>query len=96
MLGRFYQNCLDQTQIDSLGLSPLASLLEVINIYKNQSSTLEAVLATFHSVGVGSLFNLYTDLDIYNPSRVLLSVDQGGMTLPSKDYYYADRYDQVR
>lgn len=96
MLGRFYQNCMDETQIEALGLSPLAPLLDAINSYKNRSTTLEAVLSLFHSVGVRPLFNVYTDIDTYNPSHIFLSVDQGGMTLPSKDYYYADRYASVR
>jgi putative endopeptidase len=96
MLGRFYQNCMDETQIETLGLSPLAPLLDAINSYKNSSTTLEAVLSLFHSVGVRPLFNVYTDIDTYNPSHIFLSVDQGGMTLPSKDYYYADRYASVR
>jgi len=87
---------MDADQIETLGLSPLSTLLELINSYKNGTVTLEAALSALHSVGVRSLFNIYTDIDTYNPSHIFLTVDQGGMTLPSKDYYYADMYAPVR
>lgn len=87
---------MDETQIETLGLLPLTPLLDAIKSYKSRSSTLETVLSTLHSVGVRALFNVYTDIDTYNPSHIFLSVDQGGLTLPSKDYYYDDRYASVR
>lgn len=39
-------------------------------------------------VGLGVFFNVYVEADYLDPTTNMLTVDQGGLTLPSRDYYF--------
>ena len=41
-------------------------------------------------VGPNPLFNFYSSSDLHNADQVIANIDQGGLTLPDRDYYLKD------
>eukprot|EP01121_Diplochlamys_sp_Union-15-3_P020527 TRINITY_DN8025_c0_g1_i1.p1 TRINITY_DN8025_c0_g1~~TRINITY_DN8025_c0_g1_i1.p1 ORF type:complete len:747 (-),score=136.40 TRINITY_DN8025_c0_g1_i1:95-2275(-) len=101
LLGTMYDNCLDLNTIDSLGHQPIEQWLSEIDKlssiteeeYRESISTL---LANMHTSGIYVLFEFYVDSDLFEPSEVLVNIDQGGLTLPSPEYYKDDRFSDDR
>ena len=44
-------------------------------------------IAHVHLVGPNPLFNFYSSSDMHNADQVIAYIDQGGLTLPDRDYY---------
>jgi predicted metalloendopeptidase len=55
-------------------------------------------VAYLHNRSVSSFFSVYVDADPVDPTRYSLTMMQGGMTLPTKDYYVTNtaRFANVR
>ena len=53
------------------------------------------VLAHVHATGGNALFRFYSSPDLHNADQVIAYVDQGGLTLPDRDYYIKDDPKQV-
>ena len=47
-------------------------------------------IALVHLVGPSPLFNFYSNSDLHNANQVIAYIDQGGLTLPDRDYYIKD------
>ena len=41
-------------------------------------------------MGPNPLFNFYSSSDLHNADQVIANIDQGGLTLPDRDYYMKD------
>src|SRR6202040_1026136 len=41
-------------------------------------------------IGAGSLFSFYSSPDMHNADQVIAYIDQGGLSLPDRDYYIKD------
>jgi len=52
-------------------------------------------LAHLHRVGGSSLLSFYSASDLHNADQVIAYIDQGGLTLPDRDYYIKDDADKV-
>src|ERR1700716_1326912 len=52
-------------------------------------------LARLDVAGAGSLFSFYSSSDLHNADQVIAYIDQGGLTLPDRDYYIKDDADKV-
>jgi len=85
-LGAFYGACMDEAAIAKAGTAPIEPLLAAARRVKDVRS-LRAALALLHQNGIWALFELDTDADYKEASRVILFVGQGGLGLPDRDYY---------
>ncbi|XP_064461108.1 endothelin-converting enzyme homolog isoform X2 [Ornithodoros turicata] len=91
----YYHSCLDKNDtIEALGSQPIINVLNIVggwNISGNYSMDdwdLEHALRLIHNVYSRSgLFSWAVGEDERNSSRHILQVDQGGLLLPSRDYY---------
>src|SRR5437879_13916553 len=52
-------------------------------------------IAHVHLIGPSPLFNFYSQSDLHNADQVIAYIDQGGLTLPDRDYYINDDADKV-
>ena len=43
-----------------------------------------------HLIGPNPLFNFYSSPDLHNANDVIAYIDQGGLSLPDRDYYLKD------
>jgi len=90
-VGDLYISYMDTNQIEKLGLMPLAGDLAKID-HINSATDLFAVLADFHQYGVGGMFSVGFGPDNKNSSVYAVELEQGGLTLPDRDYYLKENF----
>jgi endothelin-converting enzyme/putative endopeptidase len=86
-IGGFYQSCMDQATIEKRGADPLRSELERISHISNQQELLDEVVR-LHERQVGVFFTFDATPDPKNAKMTIAEVDQGGIGLPEKDFYF--------
>jgi putative endopeptidase len=94
-VGQFYTSALNTNKIESTGLIPIASDLGRIEEISSMED-LARVLAYFHNHGVDGLFGVSVSPDQKKSDLESLHARQGGLSLPSKDYYFSERFENVR
>ena len=85
-IGDYYGACMDEKAADAKGLGPLKPELERVAAVKDKGALIDAI-AHAHLVGPNPLFNFYTAPDLHNADLVIAYIDQGGLTLPDRNYY---------
>ncbi|MBV9611890.1 MAG: M13 family peptidase, partial [Acidobacteriaceae bacterium] len=86
-IGGFYQSCMDDGAIEKLGTTPLQAELERIAHITNRQELLEEV-ARLHRRQVGVFFTFDSTPDPKNAALTIAEIDQGGLGLPERDFYF--------
>ncbi|MGD0416761.1 MAG: M13 family metallopeptidase [Terriglobales bacterium] len=89
MVGAYYGSCMDESTIEKKGISPLTPELEHINGIKTKADLIRQV-ATMHRNATPALFAFYPQPDMHDSTQTIAVLDQGGITLPDRDYYLKD------
>jgi putative endopeptidase len=82
----YYAACMDESQIETAGLAPIAPDLATIDEILNPDD-LPVLVAHLHAFGVPVLFRFGAETDLNDASNAIASVDQAGLGLPDRDYY---------
>ncbi len=85
-LGDFYAACMAEDRIESTAKTELAALLAPIDQIKTPTDLAKEVARQHLGLG-GPLFHFSSQQDFKDASRVIGSLDQGGLGLPDRDYY---------
>ena len=93
-IGDLYGSCMDEKAVDAKGIEPVKAELERIAAVKDKGALIDEV-AHVHLTGPSPLFNFYSAPDLHNADQVIAYIDQGGLTLPDRDYYIKDDPDKV-
>jgi putative endopeptidase len=88
-IGDFYSSCMDKKTVDAKGLGSLKLELDRISTVNDKATLIDAV-ARVHLMGPSPLFNFYSSSDLHNADQVIAYIDQGGLSLPDRDYYIKD------
>jgi putative endopeptidase len=88
-IGDYYSSCIDETAADALGVDPLKPELKRIANAKDKAALIEAV-ARVQLIGPNPLFGFYSAPDLHSANDVIAYIDQGGLSLPDRDYYLKD------
>src|ERR1700723_2159675 len=88
-IGDLYGSCMDEKAVNAKGITPLKSELDRVAAAKDKAALIDE-LAHLHLVGGESLFSFYSLPDLHNADQVIAYIDQGGLTLPDRDYYIKD------
>ncbi|HWR15041.1 MAG TPA: M13 family metallopeptidase [Terriglobales bacterium] len=88
-IGDHYASCMDEAAVNKLGISPLKPTFDRIAKIKTHKDLITTV-AYLHSNGIPSLFGMFAQPDMHNAQSMIAFVDQGGLTLPDRDYYLKD------
>src|SRR5207245_11134256 len=88
-IGDYYQSCMDESAIESAGTRPLQDEFKAIDALQSKQDLAEKV-THLHREGVGALFSFSSDQDFKDATLVIAEADQGGMSLPDRDYYLKD------
>ncbi len=88
-VGDFYAACMDEKTVESLGAKPLDPQFAIINKVNDKKSLMIAI-AQLHNAAVPALFGFYITPNQHKASEHQAAVDQGGITLPDRDYYIKD------
>ena len=86
-IGGFYQSCMDEATIEKRGKDPLRSELERISHISNQQDLLDETVR-LHERQVAVFFTFDATPDPKNAAMTIAEVDQGGIGLPEKDFYF--------
>jgi predicted metalloendopeptidase len=89
IVGTFYNSCMDESAIEKKGTSPLTPELERINGVKTKEDLIRQV-AAMHRDSIPALFAFYSQADMHDSNETVAYLDQGGITLPDRDYYIKD------
>jgi endothelin-converting enzyme/putative endopeptidase len=85
-VGDYYAACMDEPSIESKGTTPIAPYLKKVDAAKDQAG-LVGLVAELDESGIPALFSFRSTPDPHNASQVIAEVDQGGLSLPDRDYY---------
>jgi putative endopeptidase len=88
-IGDFYGACMDEKTVNAKGLDPLRPELDRIAAVRDKPALMDAI-ARVHLMGDYALFNFYSNSDFHNADAVIAYLDQGGLSLPDRDYYIKD------
>jgi putative endopeptidase len=88
-IGDLYGSCIDEKAVDAKGISAVTPELERITAVKDKKALIDEI-AHIHLIGPNPLFNFYSSSDMHNADQVIAYIDQGGLTLPDRDYYIKD------
>ncbi|KAG7394305.1 hypothetical protein PHYBOEH_005394 [Phytophthora boehmeriae] len=86
-ISELYTSCLNDQQVDA---NAVAFVNQLIGQVFETNSTVELLgLAGefYQSLGINTFFNLFVGADPKDPTTNMLQVTQGGLTLPSREYY---------
>jgi endothelin-converting enzyme/putative endopeptidase len=86
-IGDYYDACMDTKAIDAKGTAPIKPAMQRIAQVSDKAAVVDQV-AWNHMHGVGTFFRFSSDQDFKNSSEVIAEVDQGGLSLPDRDYYF--------
>ena len=96
--GDFYAACMDTKAIEERGLAPIKPSWALIARLKS-TRQLPTLLATLENQGTpDGFFEFGVGQDQKNSSRQIAQIDQGGLSLPDRDYYIVDspHFAQIR
>jgi putative endopeptidase len=86
-IGDYYATCMDEATINARGRQPLDANLQQVAALGGVDQ-LPELLAAPHTIGVDAFFGFSAEGDFKDASTVIGFVDQGGMGLPDRDYYF--------
>jgi endothelin-converting enzyme/putative endopeptidase len=88
-IGDYFGTCMDEKAIEAKGAEPLKPYLSEIAALKDKAG-LTDLLIRMHMAGIGPLFGVGSSQDMKDASEVIAYVDQGGIGLPERDYYFKE------
>ena len=86
-IGDYYHSCMDEAAIEAKGTAPIKPYIDQINSMKDKSE-LPTVLGGLHRAGANAFFGFSSQPDFKDSKVNIASADQGGMSLPDRDYYF--------
>lgn len=87
VIGDFYASGMDSLAIETKGYTPIIPDLNKINTLNNLEEVVQSI-ATLRTQGLGSpLLSVFISPDRKNVTQYIPSINQGGTTLPDRDYY---------
>jgi len=94
-VGDFFASAMDTAAIDAAGLKPVETDLAQVAAIANLNDLAKA-LATFHNQGVTAFFRVFVEADEKKSDTNALQINQGGLSLPSRDYYFDEKFEKQR
>lgn len=94
-LGRLYAAGMDSTAIDGLGYDPIKPELAKIDALKTPAEIQDFLDQSFND-GSGYVFNFFARADFKDATNQIGYVNQGGLGLPTRDYYLDAKYKDIR
>lgn len=86
-VGDFFAACSDEAGIEARGIAPLQPELARVAALADKKD-LAALLAHLHEIGVNVFFGFGAQPDFKNTGQDIAAVEQGGLGLPDRDYYF--------
>jgi len=88
-VGDYYAACMDETVVEKRGTEPLAPPMSAIATIKTKQELIQQI-AAMQRDGISALFTFGQMPDMHDSRQTIANLDQGGLTLPDRDYYIKD------
>jgi len=88
-LADLYASFMNEEQLEALGLKPLQAEFAAIDAIKDLNA-LPVLVAHMNAIGAGAPYGLFVNLDARNSTQYAVSLFQGGLGMPDRDYYLKD------
>ncbi len=85
-IGDFYASGMDSAKLEKQGFDPIKKDLATINSIKDINGVLDFV-SGLQSHFNFAMFSVFAQQDMKNSTRTVAYVNQGGLSLPDRDYY---------
>lgn len=85
-IGDFYSACMDEPAIERKGLSPIQPAFAEIERVTSLKG-LAPLIARLQLDDAGILFEFSSQQDFRDATKLIASIDQGGLSLPDRDFY---------
>jgi putative endopeptidase len=86
-IGDYYASCMDESAIEKAGTKPLQQDFDSIAKIKSKQELTKEIVR-LHREGADVLFGFDSGSDFKNASQIIAQVDQGGLGMPDRDYYF--------
>ena len=86
LIGDFYATCTDEAAIERAGGDPIKPFLAKIDAART-SADIQRLIGHLHENGFPAIFGFGVGADLKDSNAVLINVNQGGLSLPNRDYY---------
>jgi putative endopeptidase len=94
-IGSYYAACMDEPAIERAGLAPIQPLLDAV-ARVTDGKTAAAAVIELHANGVFPLFHLGPAQDFGDATQVVASLDQAGLGLPDRKFYFENKGSMAR
>src|SRR3954463_5175678 len=78
---------MDDATVEKLGTKPLQPLFARIDAVKNKRDLARAI-AYFHRMEIPMFYNFGAEPDLHDAKKMIAGIDQGGIGLPEREYYF--------
>jgi len=95
LLGSYFKSYTDMARRNELGLLPILDDLQKIKAFQNIDG-LQTLVSSLHKDGIGAFFGFGVGQDLKNVTTNVAYLGQGGIGLPNRDYYYDEKYANIR
>jgi putative endopeptidase len=86
-IGDFYAACMDETEVEKQGLTPIKGYLEAVGKLKSAKELAPLMAQLQIAYGRSVLFSGSSTQDPDDAEKIIAELDQGGLGLPDRDYY---------
>ena len=83
-IGDYYAACMDEKSVNTAELEPLKQQVQAIDHLRSKEDIAALAAAMIYN---DVLFDFRSDQDYKNSEQVIAEVDQGGISLPDRDFY---------
>jgi len=88
-VGDYYAACMDEITIEKQGTAPLTASINQIAAVKSKQEFIQQA-GVMQRNGIRALFTFEQMPDMHDSRQTVANLDQGGLTLPDRDYYIKD------
>jgi putative endopeptidase len=94
-VGAYFASAMETARLEKLRFEPIAPDLARVGSVGSVKE-LFSVLAAYHRQGVGGFFESYVYPDKRSSEVYAFYLDQGGLSLPDREYYFDPRFEPIR
>ncbi|MHB1435468.1 MAG: M13 family metallopeptidase [Thermoplasmata archaeon] len=94
-VGEFFASVMDQATVEARGIEPLKGEFSRLGPGPGPAE-LPQLFGRWHNLGISAAFSAYVDVDRQDSSCYAPYLEQGGLSLPDREYYLADSFAEIR
>ncbi|MGP6207779.1 M13 family metallopeptidase [Cuniculiplasma sp. SKW3] len=94
-LGDFYLSAMDTDRIEEIKTKPLEPIMDLIRDVKEKNDLMD-LTGKLHLIGIEPMFSYESYGDMKKSNTYAFYIVQGGLSLPSSEYYIQDSFKNLR